>query len=160
MTVLSARSIREKVVECDMIFPFHPCRMLDGPTNLSFGLGPASYDVRVEFDGSGSIPEVVIAPGGFRLAATIERFQIPLDILMVAHDKSTWARRGLTVQNTVADPGWNGHLTLELTNHSSDRIILSRGTPIAQVVFHQLDRRTSGYSGKYQDQQRGPVEPR
>jgi dCTP deaminase len=36
----------------------------------------------------------------------------------IVHDKSTWARRGLVVQNTVIEPGWHGYqTTIELTNH-------------------------------------------
>ena len=86
---------------------------------------------------------------------------MPKNILGVAHDKSTWVRRGLTVQNTVIDPGWCGHLTLEISNHGKERLVIKLGDPIAQIVFHLLDMPSLyAYDGKYQNQERGPVFPR
>lgn len=65
------------------------------------------------------------------------------------------------MQNTVIEPGWRGHLTLELTMHGYDVLDLPRGCGIAQVVFHFLDEETEmPYDGKYQDQQAGPQEAR
>ena len=37
----------------------------------------------------------------------------------IVHDKSTWARRGLVVQNTVIEPGWHGYLTIEVDQSRS-----------------------------------------
>ena len=59
--------------------------------------------------------------------------------------------------NTVIEPGWRGFLTLELRNMSNKKIFIPNGCPIAQVVFHRLDQECEKpYSGKYQDQERGP----
>lgn len=126
---------------------------------LSGGLGPAGYDVSVEFDGHGEVRTVMLKPGEFLLASTVEHFKMPDNILGVVHDKSTLARRGLAVQNTVIEPGWSGYLTLELTNHSNETMWLSRGQPIAQVIFHYV-RNGFPYSGKYPDQKRGPQVPK
>ncbi len=126
---------------------------------LTFGCGPAGYDVRVEFDATGDMDCVQLLPGQFLLASTIERFVMPPDVLGIVHDKSTWARLGLACQNTVIEPGWQGWLTLELTNHGTEAITIKRGMPIAQVIFHFVDEDTVGYEGKYQDQKRGPVRP-
>jgi dUTPase len=57
----------------------------------------------------------------------------------IVHHKSTWARRGLVVQNTVIEPGWHGYLTIELTNHGPGALSLQWGMPIAQIVFHRLE---------------------
>lgn len=117
---------------------------------MTYGLGPAGYDVRVQ-------EEVILNPGDFSLASTVEKFWMPLNMLGVVHDKSTWARMGLCVQNTVIEPGWRGFLTLELTNHSKQPILIHRGMPICQVIFHILDEPTdTPYSGKYQNQEAGP----
>lgn len=148
MTVLSGLTIRAR-----KIFTPHCERTLW--RGLTYGEGPASYDVRVEFEDMVLYKE--LQPGDFILAATIEHFTMPDDVMGVAHDKSTWVRQGLTVQNTVIDPGWRGHLTLEIANHSQSPITLHRGHPIAQIVFHGLDQPVEGYQGKYQDQVRGPV---
>lgn len=82
---------------------------------------------------------------------------MPNDLLAVVHDKSTWIRRGLSVHNTVLEPGWRGYLTLELAYHGYGRLSVKAGDPIAQIVFHMLDFTTSQpYTGKYQDQPAGP----
>jgi hypothetical protein len=99
---------------------------------------------------------------------------MPNDLLGVVHDKSTWARVFLLVQNTVIEPGWCGHLTLELTKSSFWRrprrnwvekwllwwwpvFWVHGGTGIAQVIFHRLDEATAQpYEGKYQEQGAGP----
>lgn len=117
---------------------------------MTFGPGSAGYDIRVD-------QHLHINPGEFVLAASLEQFHMPDDLLGVVHDKSTWVRQGLTVQNTVIEPGWRGYLTLELINHSNDTIILQAGMPIAQIIFHLLDHPTQcPYAGKYQDQPPGP----
>ena len=129
------------------IEPFHERTSHNG---MTFGLGPAGYDVRIA-------ESITLLPGEFCLASTVERFAMPDDYLAMVADKSTWARRGIAVQHTVIEPGWRGFLTLELTNHSADTIAIIAGDPIAQIVFHQLDVPTdSPYSGRYQDQEAGP----
>lgn len=162
MTILSAQTIQSL---CNppsflqtraLIAPFSDRTRSDGVT---FGLSSAGYDVRVEFDRDGSVDEKILNPGEFFLASTIERFCMPNDIVGIVHDKSTWARRGIAVQNTVIEPGWEGWLTLELTNHGHEPLRIKRGMGIAQILFHYLDHPTlRPYSGKYQDQDRGPVE--
>lgn len=127
--------------------------------SMTFGCGPAGYDVRVEFDKLGEQKSLILGSGQFRLASTMEHFVMPDDVMGIVHDKSSWARRGITVQNTVIEPGWQGWLTLELTNHSLDQQTIYRGMPIAQVVFHRIDQAVARpYDGKYQHQRRGPVE--
>jgi len=153
--ILSAQSIRER----NIISPFVERTVAE--SGLTFGCGPCSYDVRVEFDSEGTVPEIWLCPGEFVLASTIERFTMPRDVMAVAHDKSTWARRGLAVQNTLIDPCWCGYLTLELSNHTNRVLRIKRGDPIAQIVFHLLDEPTHiAYSGVYQDQPRGPMLPK
>lgn len=148
--ILSGQTIRHMKI----VYPF--CERMEF-ASMTYGVGPAGYDVRVEFDDQGRYEMLGIMPGRFALASTVERFKMPNDVMGIVHDKSSWARRGLALQNTVIEPGWEGYLTLELSNHSGAEIIIKRGQPIAQVVFHRLDRAsTAPYAGKYQDQRRGP----
>jgi len=134
-----------------MISPFAESAVVRG---MSFGLSAASYDVRIA-------ESVTIYPGEFVLASTAERFHVPNDVLIVVHDKSSWARRGMMTQNTVLDPGFIGHVTLELTNHGRSALVISAGDPIAQVVCHLLTEATAQpYSGKYQNQEAGPQHAR
>lgn len=155
MTVLSSQRIRTLCIEYGMILPFVERTRYEGITH---GLSSAGYDVRVEFDREGTINETIIEPGGFLLVSTIERFRMPNYLVGIVHDKSSWARQGLTVQNTVIEPGWEGWLTLELANHGPRQILLKRSVGIAQILFHKLDEATQDpYEGKYQNQERGPV---
>lgn len=160
MSVLSGRLIQSLGI-------INPCvsrqeRTYGGGVVLSHGLGPVSYDVTVEFDLHGVDMGVNLASGDFILASTIEHFTMPWDVCGIVHDKSSWARRGLAVQNTFLDAGWKGHLTLELSNHSKQTLYISRGMPIAQIVFHRIEEpdMTQVYNGKYQNQSRGPVRAR
>jgi dCTP deaminase len=145
--ILSAQSI--KLYGETLIFPFHAEQQVS-PSGLTYGLGPCGYDVRVE-------KGLTLSPGGFVLGSTIEYFNIPDHLAMRILDKSTWARQGLMVQTTIAEPGWKGYLTVELTNHSERDVTFKDGDAIAQVVFEQLDQPTDRpYQGKYQNQGNGP----
>jgi dCTP deaminase len=118
---------------------------------MSYGLSSAGYDVRCK-------QTIILPPSAFSLASTVERFVMPPDVLGIVHDKSTWARRGLSVFNTVIEPFWIGWLTLELVNHGTEALVIEAGDPIAQIVLHQLTEPTEqGYSGKYHYQGDEPV---
>lgn len=145
----------QEISKHGIITPFNSRTEVEyGDLRYTYGCGPAGYDVRVEFEPNQT--QWLLAPGEFRLASTIERFKMPKDILGEVKDKSSWARRGIAVQNTVIEPGWEGYLTLELTNHSQQYILIEAGMPIAQVVFHFVFGDVTPYDGKYQNQERGP----
>ena len=123
-------------------------------SGTSYGLSQAGYDVRLDQD------VTLSAAKRFTLASTQERFAMPLDLIGIVHDKSTHARRGLSVFNTVIESGWIGWLTLELVYHGDGEIHIPRGAGIAQVIFHQTSDRADYGEGKYQGQERGPQEAR
>lgn len=134
---------------CESIGLVEPSVERSKAFGMSYGLSSAGYDVRVA-------ESLWVASGEFALASTMEHFNIPHDVMPHVVDKSSWARRGLCVQNTVIEPGWRGYLTIELTNHSMDGIAIQKGMPICQLVFHQLSEPTQlPYNGKYQDQPHG-----
>ena len=81
---------------------------------------------------------------------------MPRNMTGIVHDKSTWARKGLSVFNTVIEPGWKGWLTLELVYHGSEILHIKAGSGIAQVLFHQ-NAEYAQYTGKYQNQRDEPV---
>lgn len=168
MTILSAQTIRR----LGLIQP--TLERNQHESGCSYGLSACGYDVRIDQD-------ITITPGCFVLASTMEEFHMRKTVVGKVHDKSTWARRGLAVQNTVIEPGWNGFLTLEISCNippaesgwysqfetlwelprlSKEEIILPAGTPIAQIVFEFLDFETEQpypADGKYQNQERGVV---
>jgi len=136
---------------------------------VSHGLVEVGYDIRIKqcvkfWPGSSarvsifdpSTDEEIHTDGIFVLASAIEEFQMPGHLMGVVHDKSTWARKGLSVFNTVIEPGWRGFLTLELVYHGPEPLVIPAGSGIAQVVFHQLAQ-PAEYEGKYQDQADMPV---
>lgn len=148
----------------------------DGPT--SHGLTEAGYDIRIKQDvmfspegyqGSAQRPYVRVrepdtstwheAPGRFTLASAMEEFQMPGNLVGVVHDKSSWARRGLSVFNTVIEPGWYGFLTLELVFHGQAPLEIPAGAGIAQVLFSRTAE-PAFYAGKYQNQEDRPIPAR
>ncbi len=134
----------------------------------SFGLSEAGYDIRIKQDINFDRQTVWIREPGlgqfwkpiynsrFIIASAIEEFQMPDDLVGIVHDKSTWARQGISVFNTVIESGWKGFLTLEIVNHGGP-IMIPAGSGIAQVIFHKTTCK-SLYSGKYQNQEDKPVD--
>lgn len=137
---------------------------LTGPGGTSYGLGEAGYDIRIKQDirffGRGIIRYNEVDGntyiGRFALASAVEEFNVPGHLTGIVHDKSTWARRGLSVFNTVIEPGWKGFLTLELVYHGEGELIIPAGAGIAQVMFHEI-KEDAAYRGKYQNQADKPV---
>ena len=84
----------------------------------------------------------VIHPGEFCLGSTLERVELPDDIVSRIEGKSSLGRLGLIVHATAGflDPGWKGTLTLELNNLTRVPIKLYPGLLIAQLSFMALDR--------------------
>lgn len=132
----------------------------------SYGLSEAGYDIRIKQrvkfrprDGhiSAVVDGMFVPDTRFILASAIEEFDMPTNLVGIVHDKSTWARRGLSVFNTVIEPGWKGFLTLELVYHGNGELVIPAGAGIAQVLFHEL-KIERAYKGKYQNQEDKPVE--
>ena len=157
---------------------YRSSQLLDVPDHkvskhgVSYGLGEAGYDIRIKQDVTfyrlfGLIPMVKIVDGKqvsrhlgkFALASAIEKFNMSPSCVAIVHDKSTWARRALSVFNTVIEPGWKGYLTLELVYHGRNKLHIPAGAGIAQVLFHLVQEPTT-YTGKYNNQENKPVAAR
>jgi dCTP deaminase len=136
---------------------------------VSHGLSEAGYDIRIKQEitfkpATPSLPasvwvDGIYEPGNFTLASAIEEFQMPPYLVGVVHDKLTWARRGLSVRNTVVEPGFCGGLTLEIVYDGRTALTIPAGAGIAQVLFHEVASPAS-YNGKYQNQSTDPVAAR
>jgi dCTP deaminase len=132
---------------------------------VSYGLAECGYDIRIKQNvhfrpyngGCDVIVDDVESSGNFTLASAIEEFQMPSTLVGIVHDKSTWARRGLSVFNTVIEAGWKGFLTLELVYHGDEDLLIPAGAGIAQVIFHQTAE-PAFYAGKYQNQANMPIQ--
>lgn len=109
----------------------------------------------------------VLHPGEFVLAATLERVRLGDDLVARIEGKSSLGRLGLLVHATAGfvDPGFDGHLTLELSNVATLPIVMYPGMRISQLAFFQLDAPAErpygspGVGSKYQGQA-GPTASR
>lgn len=176
MGLQSDRWIREMATEHGMIEPF--AERAEGDGIVSWGLSSYGYDVRVapEFKVFTNVYNSIVDPKAFRddafvdvkadvcvvppnsfaLARTVETFRIPPDVLTICVGKSTYARCGIIVNVTPFEPGWEGTVTLEISNTTPLPAKVYAGEGIAQVLFFRGDEpcETSyaDRAGKYQRQ--------
>jgi len=81
-----------------------------------------------------------LQPGEFVLASTLESITLPDDVVGRLEGKSSLGRIGLLIHSTAGyvDPGWHGHLTLELSNVAKLPVTLYHGMKIGQISFLRL----------------------
>jgi dCTP deaminase len=130
-------------------------------------------DVKKEMPGLTEVVEVadpdpfILHPGEFVLGSTLERVAIPDDMVARLEGKSSLGRLGLLIHSTAGyvDPGWDGFLTLELSNVANLPITIYPGMKIGQISFFRLSTPAERPYGstetrsKYQGQ-RGPTASR
>jgi dCTP deaminase len=82
----------------------------------------------------------VLHPGEFVLGTTVERIVLPDDIVGRLEGKSSLGRLGLLIHSTAGyvDPGWEGRLTLELSNVANLPILLTPSMKIGQISFSKM----------------------
>lgn len=94
-----------------------------------------------------------IKPGEFVLATTMEKITMPPNLAAFVQGRSSIGRIGLTVQNAgFVDPGFSGHITLELVNESIAELLLVPGYSVGQLVFFETTKVEKPYHGKYNGQ--------
>lgn len=179
------RWIREMALRHGMIEPFVEAQISRGV--ISYGLSSYGYDIRVaeefkiftsvntrliaegkpiivdpkSFDEGSFVDHkgefCIIPPNSFVLGRSVEYFRIPRNILALCLGKSTYARCGIIVNITPAEPEWEGQLVIEISNTSPLPAKIYANEGIAQMIFLECpegceisyqDRR-----GKYQKQQ-------
>ena len=153
---------------------------------LSYGLSSYGYDIRLstqqclvfgriqagECDPKNFNPEILceselledenglyflLPPYGYCLGVAQERLKLPGDVTVIAVGKSTYARSGILVNITPAESGWEGYLTLEISNCTGlfNRIYADEG--ITQLLFYRGNPCEVTYQdrkGKYQNQKK------
>jgi dCTP deaminase len=82
----------------------------------------------------------MLHPGEFVLGSTLEHIELPNDLVSRVEGKSSLGRLGLLIHSTAGyvDPGFKGHLTLELSNVSNLPITLYYGMKIGQLSYVRL----------------------
>lgn len=132
--ILSAKEIRERLrIGSLVIEPFS-----EG------SLQPASYDLTI---GGG----VRIPSKAMRLVASLERVEMPFDVVGILRTRSSYARKGLLLGGGIVDPGFRGNLTFCLTNMSDEERRLEHGEQIVQMIFLLVRSPAETYEGRYQD---------
>lgn len=173
--VLSDRSIKEEMALGRIVIdPYDPADIQPSSVDLHLGgsfqvFRNSRYpyiDPSMEQSGLmemvAASPEepFVLHPGEFALGATMERITLASDIVGRLEGKSSLGRLGLLIHSTAGyiDPGWNGTLTLELSNVANLPIVLTPGMAIGQISFMRMttpvDRPygSPGLGSKYQGQ--------
>jgi dCTP deaminase len=161
----------------------------DGRRILSYGLGSYGYDIRLSpkqclvfgriqegvSDPKDFNPKILketellsdergkyflLPPYGYCLAVAEERLKLPQNVTVIAMGKSSYARSGIIANITPAEAGWEGYLTLEISNATGhfNRIYANEG--IIQLIFLSGTPCEVSYQdrkGKYQNQKQEVV---
>ena len=180
--ILSDRSIREEIskgrIEID---PYDDACVQPSSIDLhvdrrfrTFHNARYPYiDVKSEMPDLTELVEVedkvpfILHPGEFVLGSTLERVRLPDDLVARLEGKSSLGRLGLLIHSTAGyvDPGWDGYLTLELSNVANLPITIYPGMKIGQISFFRLTSPadvpygSAARGSKYQGQ-RGPTASR
>lgn len=175
MVVLSDRTIKSELAKGRIIIePLNPDDIQPSSVDLHldrqfrvFRNSRLPYiDVRKSTDDLTELIEIdddkpfILHPGEFALGSTLERVALPDDTVARLEGKSSLGRLGLLIHSTAGfiDPGWDGHLTLELSNVANLPITLYYGMKIGQVSFLRMSTPverpygSSGLRSKYQGQ--------
>ena len=176
MTVQSDKWITKMAKDNNMISPFED-KQIRG-NSISYGVSSFGYDARVSdefkiftnvnteivdpknFKSTSFITkkgkECIIPPNSFVLASTVEYFKIPKDVLVICLGKSTYARCGVIVNVTPLEPGWEGVVTLELSNTTQLPAKIYANEGVCQFIFlkgNEAPRQTyADKKGKYMGQ--------
>lgn len=175
--------IRDQSLLNGMIEPFVERQTAKGA--ISYGLSSYGYDARCssefkiftnvdnaivdpkDFNAQSFVDRetdvCVIPPNSFVLTRSVEYFRIPRDTLVICLGKSTYARCGLIVNVTPLEPGWEGHVTLEISNTTPLPAKVYANEGIAQFLFFkgssECETSYADRAGKYMGQ-RGVTLPR
>ena len=108
----------------------------------------------------------VLQPGEFALGSTFERVRVPVDLVARVEGRSSIGRLAVVVHATAGfiDPGFEGQITLELSNLGRCAVKLYPGMRISQIVFHTMtgpaERPYGPLRGSKYQGQGGPVPSR
>ena len=109
----------------------------------------------------------MLHPGEFVLGSTLEAVTLADDVVARLEGKSSLGRLGLLIHSTAGfiDPGFSGHITLELSNVATLPIAIYPGMKIGQISFYELTTAAdhpygSAQAGSKYQGQRGPTPSR
>ncbi|MGI8631267.1 MAG: dCTP deaminase [Solirubrobacterales bacterium] len=173
--VLSDRTIKQEIADGRLSFdPYDETLVqpssvdvrVDGQFRVFNNSRYPFIDVRRPMEGLTELVEpaegepFILHPGEFVLGQTLERVKLPDDLVARLEGKSSLGRLGLLIHSTAGfvDAGFEGNLTLELSNVANLPITLYQGMPIGQISFMRMDGPverpygTASAGSKYQGQ--------
>jgi dCTP deaminase len=152
--IFSDRSIREAIEAGTIqIDPYEPGHVQPSSVDLRVGDGfrifanhkYSEIDPRSPQEDLTQLVEVgegpfMLHPGEFVLGSTLERVKLGEDVVARLEGKSSLGRLGLLIHSTAGfiDPGFEGHITLELSNVATLPIAIYPGMKIGQISFYQM----------------------
>jgi dCTP deaminase len=153
--IFSDRSIRQALDSATIIIdPFEPSFVQPSSVDLRVGNGfrvfenhrYSEIDPRSPQEDLTKLIEVdegdpfMLHPGEFVLGSTLERVKLGEDVVARLEGKSSLGRLGLLIHSTAGfiDPGFEGHITLELSNVATLPIAIYPGMRIGQISFYQM----------------------
>lgn len=154
--VLSDRTIKEEIEAGRLVFdPYDPDMVqpssvdvrVDNRFRVFHNARYPYIDVRQPMEELTELVEVeppqpfILHPGEFVLGQTLERVRLPDDLVARLEGKSSLGRLGLLIHSTAGfvDAGFEGNLTLELSNVANLPITIYHGMPIGQISFMRMD---------------------
>lgn len=130
-TAVQPSSVDVRLDHRFLVFRNHTRGLIDVKEDLS--------DLTEPIEASEQDP-FILHPGEFVLGSTLERIALPNDLVARLEGKSSLGRLGLLIHSTAGfiDAGWDGQITLELSNVASLPITLYPGMRVGQVSFMQM----------------------
>jgi dCTP deaminase len=180
--ILSDRTLREQIDAGRIIIEPFDDRCVQ-PSSIDVKIGPLFrvfrnhtakvIDVKEDMTELTELVEIpddgvfILHPGDFVLGSTLERIVVPDDMVARIDGKSSLGRLGLIIHSTAGfiDPGFDGHITLELTNIATLPITLYPNMKVGQVSFMMMTTAADqpygkGAQGSKYFGQRGPTPSR
>jgi dCTP deaminase len=180
--IKSDKWIIEQVEKNQMIQPFEPKQIKEneaGEKCISYGLSSYGYDIRCtnefaifnilkgytlidpfqikdseiyKFTGD----YCIIPANCCVLTSTVEKINMPRNVMAICLGKSTYARCGIIVNITPIEAGWTGYITIEISNTNNVPVKVYANQGIAQLLFFEGDQEClvsyKDRNGKYNDQ--------
>lgn len=93
---------------------------------------------------------VTIKPGDFYLVKTVEKVNLPEDLVGFFKPRTTMQRMGIFLRSSQVSPGYSGELTFSIANVGPCEVDIEMGARIAHVLFARVDGKTHLYRGQWQ----------
>ena len=167
--ILSDKTILEKIKQKEITITPNPTMEQIQPSSIDLRLGNEfllpHIDVPIDIKNGSPHYEKVncnilqLPPKSFVLGTTIEKVKLPPNLIGRVEGRSSIGRLGVTIHITAGfiDAGFEGQITLEIANLSSNTVYLYENMRICQIVFEEIDsvpNRVYGEAGnKYQNQE-------